>query len=138
VCARLVESGRTVLVLCKRVAQVETLLTLTRERGVNTSALQDGVYDADADVLITTCQKAGVGFSHDRLDSLVLAADVEEAWIQYLGRVFRTPEVSPLVVDLLDKHSVLKKHYKTRLDVYTKAGGVVRVIKRVEDLILES
>jgi superfamily II DNA or RNA helicase len=118
---------RNFLVLCKRKTQAEELYqqlttidtTATRLFGTKSD------YDESARVVLATSQKCGVGFSHDKLDALIIAADVEGYFIQYLGRVFRTPDVKPLVFDLVDEHPTLKKHWQTRRKVYVKSGGTI-------------
>lgn len=119
---------RKILVLCKRVQQATVLYEMARVSGIRATHLLGGAsdFDKDADVLIATVQKAGVGFSHDILDMLVLASDVEEYYIQYLGRVTRRPDVAPVVVDIVDKNNVLQKHFRTRKKVYEEIGGVIR------------
>jgi len=117
-----------VLVLCKRVDHVKALRQRFLLRGFDavaafTSAQRS--FDTDAKVLLTTFQKVGVGFSHDKMDMLVLACDVEEYFLQYLGRVFRRPDQRPLVVDIVDDHPVLRKHFATRRRVYRTCGGVL-------------
>lgn len=115
---------RNFLVLCKRKAHAETLFQMllpitsaTRLFGSKSD------YDEGARVVLATSQKCGVGFSHDKLNALIIAADIEEYFIQYLGRVFRTPEVEPIVFDLVDEHPTLKRHWQTRRKVYLNAGG---------------
>jgi hypothetical protein len=80
---------------------------------------------------VASLQKCGVGFSHDILDSLIIASDMEEYFIQYLARVMRTEEVEPIVFDLVDNHPALKKHFGHRKKVYTKAGGVIKDYKKL-------
>ena len=77
------------MILRKRVNQVEYLVKRLEEEGESVTSLV-GVkkyFDYTSRVLVATVQKAGVGFDHKKLDSLILASDVEEYFIQYLGRV---------------------------------------------------
>ena len=83
-------------------------------------------FNYESRILIATVQKAGVGFDHPKLDSLIIASDVEEYFIQYLGRVFRTEEGIPMIFDLLDDFNTLKKHYYTRRKIYIEHGGVIK------------
>ena len=83
-------------------------------------------YEINSRILIGTCSKVGTGFDHPKLDTLLLAADVEEYFIQYLGRCMRTRDNLPVVFDLVDDNSILLKHYKTRVGVYEKHGGVIK------------
>lgn len=119
---------RNFLVLVKRVAQGRYLEERLRGLGENVTSLlgSNQEFEASSRILIGTCQKVGVGFDHSKLDALLLAADLEEYFIQYLGRVFRTKDVEPIVLDLVDDYSILNKHFLTRRKVYQDSGGVVR------------
>jgi len=119
---------RNFLVITKRISQGEYLLQRLEEEKEDVTSLlgSNQEFDKDSRILIGTSQKVGVGFDHKRLDALLLAADVEEYFIQYLGRVFRTKEVVPIVVDLVDNYSVLNKHWLTRRKVYQDCGGTIK------------
>lgn len=118
-------SSRNFLVLCKRVEHGEYLYdTLIQEKQDATMLLgtiRD--FDREARILICTPQKCGTGFSHNKLDALIVASDMEEYFIQYLGRVFRNPSTKPVIFDIIDEHPVLKKHFETRKDIYLSSGG---------------
>lgn len=118
---------RHFLVLCKRVDQAKYIASKLEEEKEHVSVMTEDVnhFDENARVIVASIQKAGVGFSHDILDALVLASDVEEYFIQYLARVMRTEEVKPIVFDIVDNHPSLKKHFTERKKVYTKAGGEI-------------
>ena len=119
--------NRTFLILSKRISQVMWLMKRFEELGESPTSLV-GVQkkcNFDSRILIATVQKAGVGFDHPRLDSLVIASDVEEYFIQYLGRIFRREDSEPLVFDIVDKNPILAKHYRTRQKIYKEHGGVV-------------
>ena len=124
-------SNRVFLVLCKRVKQANYLVDKLKELGEDVTSLI-GVQkfcNYDSRILIATIQKAGVGFDHPKLNSLILASDVEEYFIQYLGRVMRTEEVEPFIFDLVDENPILKKHYYTRRKVYLEHGGIIKDFK---------
>lgn len=115
---------RNILILCKRVQQIDTLHAIISQYTSCTTLKGNEVeFDADARVLVASIQKVGTGFSHDRLDMLILACDTEEYFLQYLGRVFRRPDVVPIVIDIVDKHPVLRRHSRTRQKIYTECGG---------------
>ena len=82
-------------------------------------------FDADSRILVVTCSKGGVGFDHSKLDMLIIAADVENLFIQYLGRVFRRDDTIPIVVDIKDKFYPFQRHLKTRMQTYLDTGGVM-------------
>ena len=126
-------SDKTFLVLTKRIIQGETLIEMLRNRSVTCTSLlgSQQSFDRDARVLVGTIAKVGTGFDHDKLNALLLASDVEEYFIQYLGRIFRTSEGDPLVFDIVDNHPVLRKHYTTRKATYMEHGGEIRPYRRL-------
>lgn len=128
---------RNFLVLCKRVAQGELLLEKLKKAGEKATSLLglNQIFDEEARILIATTQKCGVGFSHNKLNTLLLASDLEEYFIQYLGRVFRTPDTSPIIFDLIDNHPVLLKHFNTRKGVYVESGGELKATMNVSFLL---
>lgn len=119
---------RIFLVLCKRVDQANTLVSKLLAQGETVSSLigDQQEYDNTSRVLVGTVQKVGVGFDHPKLNTLLLASDVESYFIQYLGRVFRTREGDPVVFDLVDKNGILEKHFKTRCQIYIEHGGEIK------------
>lgn len=121
-------SERIFLILVKRISQGEYLEKRLIEEGEDVTSLMGSnqEFKVNSRILIGTSQKVGIGFDHDKLDSLIVAADIEEYFIQYLGRVFRTKESEPLILDIVDNYSVLKKHFDTRQSVYQKHGGIVK------------
>ena len=109
-----------------------SLLQELKEQGVDVTSLI-GVkrsFDTNARVLVATVQKAGVGFDHPKLNGLIIAADVEQYFIQYLGRVFRTEEGEPVIFDIVDDFPTLKRHFTTRSKVYRDHGGTVKKFTR--------
>lgn len=118
---------RAFLILCKRISQGTFLFDRLNEEQESVTHLLGSKkdYDPEARILIATTQKCGVGFSHNKLNTLLLASDMEEYFIQYLGRVFRTPESTPFIFDIVDEHPVLKRHFSTRKKVYKDAGGCI-------------
>ena len=77
-------------------------------------------------VLIATYSKGGVGFDHPKLDMLIAGADVEANFMQYLGRVFRRDDVTPIYVDLRDELQMMVKHSQSRLAIVKDVGGSVK------------
>jgi superfamily II DNA or RNA helicase len=121
-------NNRDFMVLTKRISQAEYLLKRLKEEDEKVTTLigsqQD--FNPDARILIGTVGKIGVGFDHDKLNALLLAGDVEEYFIQYLGRVFRTKEVEPIIFDIVDKNGILERHFSTRRKIYHEHGGLVK------------
>lgn len=121
-------SDRVFLVLCKRVDQANYLLNRLKEEGEDVTSLigKNQVYEQKSRILIGTSGKLGTGFDHPRLDSMILASDVEQYFVQYLGRVFRREDVVPFIFDFVDDYGLLHKHFRTRNAVYIEHGGVVK------------
>jgi len=123
---------RNFLVMVKRVEQGELLEKMLLERGEDVTSLVGArqTFEVSSRILIGTCSKVGTGFDHPRLDTLLLAADVEEYFIQYLGRCMRTRDGTPIVFDIVDDNGVLKKHYNTRKKIYLKHGGKIQIFDK--------
>lgn len=119
---------RVFLILTKRVAQAEYLLERLQQEGEDVTSLfgSQKTYRGEARILIGTTQKVGTGFDHPRLDTLLLATDTLNYYIQNLGRVCRSPDIRPIFFDLVDDYSLLKKHFNDRKDVYLEHGGKFR------------
>lgn len=121
-------NDRNFLVLVKRVEQGKYLVNSLKKYGESVTDLigSNQEFDTEARILIGTCQKVGVGFDHSKLDTLLLATDLEEYFVQYLGRIFRTKDNTPIVFDLVDENSILNKHFNTRRKVYQDHGGIIQ------------
>jgi len=119
---------RVFLVLCKRVEQAEYLFRRLQEEKEDVTSLigKNQTYLQSSRILIGTSGKVGIGFDHPRLDSLLLASDVEQYFVQYLGRVFRREDNEPIIIDLVDNFGLLIKHFRTRNEVYIEHGGTVK------------
>lgn len=119
------------MILCKRVEQIQILETKIRKAGINAigiygSKQAEKMEPTEKTVLIGSIQKLGTGADFPFLNALIVAADVEAYWIQYLGRVFRKQDTVPVIFDLVDNYSVLKKHFKTREKTYLEHGGILK------------
>jgi hypothetical protein len=88
-------------------------------------------FNYDCRILIATYSKGGVGFDHPKLDMLISGADVEEGFQQYIGRIFRRDDVSPVYIDLIDNMSTIKKHSITRLKICKDLGGIVKDFEKI-------
>jgi len=121
-------SDRVFLVLCKRVSQANFLVKRLEEEGEDVTSLigKNQEYEKTSRILIGTSGKLGTGFDHPRLDSMILASDVEQYFVQYLGRVFRREDVTPFIFDFVDNYGLLIKHFRTRNSVYLEHGGIVK------------
>ena len=119
--------NRFFLILSKRVKQVEYLVNRLKTVGESVTSLvgDNKDYDENSRILVATVQKAGVGFDHPKLDALILASDLEEYFIQYLGRVMRREDVEPYIFDIVDNNRILKSHFYVRRKVYLEHGGEI-------------
>src|SRR5690606_3871332 len=116
------------LVLCKRVEQAKLVKECISEP-VSVLYGSLNTYDQASRILVATVQKAGVGFDDNTINALVLASDLQEYFIQYLGRCMRRPDVIPVVFDLVDNNCILEKHFKERIKVYEESGGEIKYLK---------
>jgi superfamily II DNA or RNA helicase len=118
---------RVFLVMVKRVEHGKVLAEKLVSSGENVTTLfgTSNTFDKSARVLVGTTQKVGVGFDFPKLDTLLLATDVENYYIQYMSRVFRTRDTHPIIFDLVDDNHVLRKHFKSRESVYIEQGGCI-------------
>jgi superfamily II DNA or RNA helicase len=119
---------RNFLVLTKRVSQGDYLVKRLIEEGQDVTSLfgSNQEYNVTSRILVGTNSKCGTGFDHAKMDALLLACDLEQYFVQYLGRVFRTKDVKPIIFDLVDDYSLLSKHFNTRQKIYRELGGEVR------------
>jgi superfamily II DNA or RNA helicase len=116
------------LILSKRVEQATYLVDRLREEGEDVTSLigSQKEYEKTSRILVGTITKVGTGFNHPRLNSLIIAGDVEEYFQQYLGRVFRREDSEPVVFDIIDKNPILLKHFRSREKIYKEYGGIVK------------
>lgn len=120
---------RNILVLCKRKNHVESLVRLLRLRGehVDTMYSTQKSFNHEARVLVGTIAKVGYGFNHPKLDCLLLAAaDSEIIFSQFHGRVFRKLDVEAIVIDVVDDHNCMRKHWGLRRKYYLNSGGKIK------------
>ena len=123
-------STRNILILCKRIDQMKSLHAMLSNENQNVTMFKenDVCFDENCRILVSSFQKVGTGFSFDKLDMLILGTDTEEYFLQYLGRVFRRVDVCPLIVDIVDKHPILNKHFSSRKKTYLQCGGRIKKI----------
>lgn len=83
--------------------------------------------DDDVDklnLLISTFKKMGTGISIKKMNCLILAMDVCNYSIQYIGRVMRDSAQDVYVYDIVDDFPSLLKHYKQRCEIYKELGFI--------------
>jgi superfamily II DNA or RNA helicase len=118
---------RVWLILVKRVSHAETLQRMFAEKNIQCETLtgSKSTFDKSCRILIGTTSKIGVGFDHAPINALFVAADIVEYFEQFLGRCMRIPNQIPVVYDIEDEFSILKRHAKVRLTAYLKHGGQI-------------
>jgi superfamily II DNA or RNA helicase len=132
-------SDRNFLVLTKRVEQGKFLYNELKKYGENVDSLIGNKQDFDRScrILVGITSKCGTGFDFPKLDALLLACDVDQYFIQVLGRVFRTKDTLPFIFDLVDNNPILLKHFKSRREVYEKTGGkIVNFNRKFPELLI--
>lgn len=119
--------SRTWLILVKRVHHARLLQKMFADKNIAVETLVQHQlsFDKTVKILIGTTNKLGVGFDHAAIDSLFIAADVKNYFVQFLGRCMRRPDCVPLVIDMVDNFFSSRKHFDERLKVYVHHGGVV-------------
>lgn len=131
-CTRELMNGKTVMILVKRVLHAEALAEkLKSVAKVATLVRSEKTFDKTCRVLIGTTSKIGVGFDHAPIDCLIVASDIKNYFVQFLGRCMRNQTVVPSVVDFSDNFSTLQRHLEDRIKEYKKHGGTE--IKDVAD-----
>lgn len=118
---------RNILILCKRIEQMERIHQELQSRGEYSVVFKENdiTFDKNCRILVSSFQKCGTGFSFNKLNMLILGVDTKDFYLQYLGRVFRTVDVKPLIVDIVDDHPLLKSHFRARKKIYLECGGSI-------------
>jgi superfamily II DNA or RNA helicase len=124
---------RNILVLCKLVEQSKYLLKKLKEEKeeVDMFVSTQKKFNHDSRILISTFSKTGVGFDHPKLDMLIIASDVEEGIEQYVGRIFRRQDTTPIIIDILDEFRPLYNHYLTRRKLYLETGAEINDYRKI-------
>jgi superfamily II DNA or RNA helicase len=124
---------RNILVLCKLVEQSKYILRKLKEENENVDMFvsTQKKFNHDSRVLISTFSKTGVGFDHPKLDMLIIASDVEEGIEQYVGRIFRRQDTTPIIIDILDEFRPLYNHYLTRRKLYLETGAEINDYRKI-------
>jgi superfamily II DNA or RNA helicase len=120
--------NRNILVLVNRVEHAHLLKAILKEYNEDVDAFMGGdkICNYNSRILIATFSKGGVGFDHPKLDMLIAAGDVKANFMQYIGRIFRRDDVSPIYLDLIDSMSTMEKHSNERCNICRQLGGIVK------------
>lgn len=118
-------SDRVFLVITKRVEQANYLVRRLMEEKEDVTSLigSQQEFEKSSRVLIGIGSKVSTGFNHPRLNTLIIASDIVEYFIQYLGRVIRKKDTDVIIFDLVDNYRTLEKHFQERVNIYQEAGG---------------
>lgn len=121
---------RVVLVLCKRKVHIQELQNRLAGLNVVCDYLSGTkqTFNDKCRVLVATVQKVGVGFDFPAIDMLIVATDMVEYFVQYLGRCFRKKGTLPIIYDIVDYDNLLKSHFYKRKMVYEEMGGDVKYV----------
>lgn len=124
-------SRRNILLLCKRKDQAQclysTLIKYKQDATLFVGSTKN--LNIESRIIIATCSKGSVGMDAPKLDMLIVAADVEDGYIQMLGRVFRRENHFPIILELIDNFGPFFKHSKTKTEILIKAGGIIKNFK---------
>ena len=123
---------RVFLIICKRISQANYILDRLLEEKEDVTGLFGSrmTYTQSSRILVGTTGKCSTGFDHPRLNTLLLASDVEAYYQQVLGRCMRTKEGIPIIFDLVDNNNILDKHWRTRRAIYLEHGGIIKDFKK--------
>lgn len=117
------QSNHNVLVLTKTIAHATKLAEAIPNSYLYCGKIKLTDEAKSARVIVGTISKCGVGVDLPHLTCLILAMDVQNYVLQYVGRVLRGTN-DALIIDLVDEHSSLIKHYKTRAETYDELGSI--------------
>ena len=127
-CNLFVNENRHTIVLCKRIEQILILKEKLEQIDIIPATFygDDLDFERERKVLLSTFQKAGTGFDYPDASCLILGVDCENYFLQVLGRIFRKDDIIPIIVDIVDNHQVLLKHWYSRKKVYIEANGIIQ------------
>ena len=120
------ENRVQVMVLTHYRAMIDALsdrfLKAQIEHGYYVGGMKQSELDKSAakKVVLGTFAMAEEGLDIKTLDTLVLATSKSDV-VQAVGRVQRSPDVTPLIVDIVDPHPCFKRQHAKRLAFYRKS-----------------
>lgn len=136
----LLDNGRKVLILTKRISHVESLSSVAREMNIDHSIFQgsDKTYD-DSMMIIGTDKKLNRGFDEKsicqqfnniRIDCLILTYTIknQHTLIQTIGRIVRSD--NPILVQIIDDNGILERHWNLNVQTYNKSGTKIISLSR--------
>eukprot|EP00122_Pirum_gemmata_P002248 Pgem_evm1s2032 len=124
---------KCVLILTKRIDQADQICACLSqyytEDQIGKMYGKNNVLTDDILILVGTVSKCGTGFDFKKLDTLIIAADLANYFIQFLGRVMRTPESEPMIFDIVDNNNTLENHWRKRRKIYADHGAIFKQFK---------
>lgn len=85
-------------------------------------------------IILATYAMASEGLDIKTLTTLIMATPKSDV-CQSVGRILRSKHSSPLVIDIIDPHSVFKNQYKKRCAYYTSKNYKLFTYKTVDDYL---
>jgi superfamily II DNA or RNA helicase len=114
-----------ILVLTERLRHIDTLMKLSNIPKEDCGKLTANVKEIDRKVIFGTYQSAGLGLDIPRLSCLVFAmphADI----VQPVGRVLRSKDKTPVVIDFVDSSSrIMQGWFRKRKKYYDKIADEI-------------
>lgn len=132
------QNGGCCMIIVKRLDQLRVLSDFFENFSVRVDCLtaKKNEFDKNCDILIGTTKKLGAGFDFNRINVLILAADIQNYFLQVLGRAMRVN--NPTVIDFADNHFILRRHLQTRMNEYRLLGGHITTVQPEDLPICES
>lgn len=116
------DKGHNVLLLTERLNHIDTLAKLAENLGVkkeDIGKLTANKKEIDKQVIIGTYGSAGLGLDIPRLSCIILATPRTDI-VQPVGRILRTKDRDPIVIDIVDEYSEIMKKWYVKREKYYK------------------
>jgi superfamily II DNA or RNA helicase len=121
---------RKILILCSRISIINSLFEQIKKiDSTDTISENKTKYNEKARVLIGSMKKVGVGFNNTNIDMLIMASDCKDCR-QFEGRIRVDNNI---IVDIVDDHPVLERHWQLRRQWYVKRGAKIRKDLKIDN-----
>ena len=84
-------------------------------------------------VIIATYSMASEGLDIKSLNTLIMATPKTDI-VQSVGRILRSPQSTPTIIDIVDQHDMFKKQYYKRRAFYKKQNYQIKRINNIDTL----
>jgi superfamily II DNA or RNA helicase len=126
------EPRRRILVLSERIGHLNTIEELLKDSGLTTSYYVGGMKEAvreagaaTARIILASYAMASEAMNIKTLNTVILASP-RKAVEQSTGRILRIRpdqrEVPPIIVDIVDSHTMYQSQWRKRLEYYKKCS----------------